>query len=320
MNFKLLVVLLVFFLFISFSVSAQYLEVALVSDVGGFGDKSYNDQLRKSLIKVSENSNLKLEFRESNLMTEYQSNINYFAENDFDLIWGVGFTMEQAIKEAAQMYPETNFVLFDGVVEEKNVMSMIFNKEEEAFLAGIVAALTSNSSKVAFVGGQDTRTMRLYQLGFKAGADTVNSGVEVISRYVGSFNDFSAAKEISSELINENVDLIFYAAGAASRGIIDTAIEEDIKLITLDSADISLAPNNIITAVLKNTDYLVKQLIENFGNDNYNSEIREYGLDDNAFILEQNQLSDMLDEEKIKRIEEYKQQFLAGEIELPSVP
>lgn len=318
MNFKLLTILMLFFLLIPFAASAQYLEVALVSDIGGFQDRSYNQQLRNSLDKASDNFNLETAYRESELMTEYQDNINHFAENNFDLIWGVGFTMEQAIKEAAQMYPETNFVIFDGIVEEENVMSLTFNKEEEAFLAGVVAALSSANSKVSFIGGQNTEEIRRYQLGFETGVKAVSSEVEVISRYVGSFNDFSTAKEISSELVENNIELIFYAAGASSRGIIETALEEDIKLISLDAADINLAPNNIITAVIKNTDYLVEELVENYNSDNYISELKEYGLADNAFILEQDQLSDMLSREQRTKIEEYKQQFLAGEIEINS--
>ena len=249
-------------------------------------------------------------------MTDYQDNINDFAENDFDLIWGIGFTMEEAVKEAAQMYPEVNFVIFDGIVEEENVMSLIFKNEEEAFLAGVIAALKTKSSKIAFIGGRDNEEIMKYQIGFNTGVKAVNSEVEVINRYLGSFNDFSAAKKISSELVSQNVDLIFYAAGAASRGIIETALENDINLISLDAADIDLAPNNILTVVQKNTDYLVKQIIEGYYNDNYVNEIKEYGLADKAFILEENQTEDMLNKEILKKVEEYKQQFLAGEIEI----
>jgi basic membrane protein A len=316
MKYKLITILLLI-LIISSPASAQYLEVALVSDIGGFGDNSYNQLLRESLNKANQNLNLELAFRESELMTDYQDNINYFAENNFDLIWGIGFTMEEAVKEAAQMYSETNFVIFDGIVEEENVMSITFKKEEAAFLAGVTAALRTESSRVAFIGGRENNELKKYQRGFSTGVKSVSQEVEVIDRYLGSFNDFSAAKEISSELVGENVDLIFYAAGAASRGIIDTAVEENIKLISLDTADINLAPNNILTVIQKNTDYLVTEIIEGYYSDNYVNEIKEYGLADNAFVLEKNQTADMLSQETLKRIEEYKQQFLAGEIEIP---
>ena len=320
MKLKLITFFLLLFLIFSFSASAQYLEVALVSDVGGFGDNSYNQQLRNSLMKADNNLNLSLEFKESELMTEYPENINYFAENKVDLIWGVGYTMEQAVKEAAQMYPEINFVLFDGVVEEENVMSLTFSKKEAAFLAGVIAALETESSKVAFIGGKKNQSIRNYQSGFEAGVKAVNSEVDIFNGYVGSFNDFSAAKSISEELIDKKVDLIFYAAGAASRGIIDTAIEKDIKLITLDSADIELAPENILTAVLKNTDHLVQNVIESYYNDNHVNEIKKYGLSDNAFIIESEQAENMISRENLNKIEEYKQQYLTGEIEIPSLP
>lgn len=313
---KLIIILLLLFLISSFSASAQYLEVALISDIGGFNDNSYNDFLREALNKARQDFNLELDFKESELMTDYQDNINDFAENNFDLIWGTGYTMEEAIKEAAQMYPDVNFVIFDGAVEEENVMSLTFRREEAAFLAGVVAALKSENSKVAFIGGRESKEIIRYQAGFTTGVKSVNSEIEVITNYLGSFNDFSAAKAISGELVNRNVDLIFYAAGAASRGIIDTAIEENIKLISLDAADIDLAPNNILTVIQKNTDLIVKQIIESYYNDSYTNQIKEYGLVDNAFILETPQSGDFLDEEILNKVEEYKQQFLAGEIEI----
>lgn len=318
MRFKITVILL-FILFFSFAASAQYLEVALISDIGGFEDNNYNQQLRDSLTKADENLNLSLEFRESKLMSEYLENINYYAENNVDLIWGVGFTMEQAIKEAAQMYTDINFVIFDGIVEEENVMSLSFKKDEKAFLAGVIAALESNNSAVAFIGGKENREIKEYQQGFETGVKAVNSEIEVYNEFVGSFNDFSKAKEITNKLIGENVDIIFYAAGAASRGIIDTAIEENIKLISLDAADIELAPENVLTAVLKNTDYLVEQTVESFLEDNYVNEIKEYGLADDAFVIDQSQAEDMMAEENIDKIEEYKQQYLSGEIEMQSL-
>ena len=316
MGYKFLTTLLLLILVFSCSASAQYLEVGLVSDIGGFGDNSYNEQLRKALNNADKDLNLELAFKESQLMTDYQGNLNYFAENSFDLIWGTGFTMEEAVKEAAQMYSDVNFVIFDGVVEEENVMSLTFIKEEAAFLAGVIAALKSESSKVAFIGGRENKDIMRYQAGFNTGVRAVNSEVEVSSSYLGSFNDFSAAKEISSELVSQNVDLIFYAAGAASRGIIDTALEEDIKLISLDASDIDLAPNNVLTVIQKNTDYLVGQVIESYYSDDYVNEIKKYGLADNAFVLEKNQTEDMLSQEILKKVEEYKQQFLAGEIEI----
>ena len=318
MKFKLILFLLLFSLLVSFSVSAQYLEVALVSDIGGFGDNSYNDQLRSAINEMDKKINLSVDYRESKLMTEYLENINYFAENKFDLIWGVGFTMEQAIEEAAQMYPERNFVIFDGVVEEENVMSLTFKKEEAGFLAGVIAALESQSSAVAFIGAKENKIMQKYQIGFNTGVKAVNSDIKIMNKYVGSFNDFSMAKKITTELIKESVDIIFYAAGSASHGIIEKAIEEDIKLISLDKADIKLAPNNILTSILKNTEHIVEDVIKAYYNDNYVNEIKEYGIADNAFILEEKQSEKFIGSDKLVKIEEYKQQFLEGEIEIRS--
>jgi basic membrane protein A len=320
MKFKIIIILIFIFLFFSFSASAQYLEVALVSDIGGFGDYSYNDQLRASINAVEQNLNILFEFRESTLMTEYLENINYFAENKFDLIWGVGFTMERAIKETAQMYPERNFVIFDGIVKEENVTSITFKKEEAAFLAGIIAALESQNSKIAFIGAKENDELKQYQVGFNTGAKKANSEVKIYNRYLGSFNNFSKAKNITEELAAENIDIIFYTAGAASSGIIEAAIEQNINLISLNRTDINLAPNNVLTVILKNTDQIAKRIIEAHYNDNYINEIKEYGISDNAFVLAQKQAEKLISSDTLTKIEEYKQQFLAGEIEISPNP
>lgn len=319
MRYKIMIILLFFLLFPILSpnsIFAEDLELALVSDIGGFSDVSYNEQLKKSLTEAASEFDFSLEFIESNLMTEYLENINYFAEKDFDLIWGVGFTMERAIKETAQMYPKTNFILFDGNVEEKNVMSIIFKKEEAAFLAGVTAALASESSVVAFLGGKNIEAIRRYQLGFQAGVQAVNSDIKVLTEYSGSFNDFSRAKKSAADLEAEGADIIFYVAGAAARGVIDVALAKDIRLISLDAADLELAPKNILAVVIKNTDFLVKKIISGYIENNDINGIKEYGIEDKAFILKINQNEKIMNEKKLNKIEEYKQQYLAEEIDI----
>ncbi len=318
-KFTLFTLLLLVFI-MSIPLSAQYMEVALVSDIGGFGDNSYNDQIKKSFLKIESELNLEFEVKESKLMTEYAANINQFAERNFDLIWGIGFTMEQAIKESAQMYPELNFVIFDGTVEEENVLSINFIKEEAAFLAGVIAALESENDVVAFIGGKENSEMQHYQAGFMTGVKAVNAEVEVLNRYIGSFNDFSTAQAVTEEVYNNRADIIFYSAGASSRGIIYKAIEKNINLISLDPTDTELAPENILTTILKNTDYLVRSTVENYYNDNYVNEIKEYGIADNAFVLDKKQAEDMMSEEVINKVEEYKQQVISSEIVFPAVP
>lgn len=317
MKFKVILITIILLISTFLPAAAEELKVGFVSDIGGIGDKSYNDQLLESFKKLENDFNFKFESKESELMTEYLDNINYFAENNFDLIWGVAFTMEQAIKEAAQLYPEINFVIFDAVVEEENVLSIEFKEEEAGFLAGLTAALENESSKVAFVGGRENSEILKYQNGFKVGVETVNSKIEVINKYIGSFNNYSKAKKTVSELVEEDVDLIFYAAGAAGRGIIEVAVENDIKLISLDLIDKILAPQNMITIILKNTDEIVAKTLENFYNDNYVNEIKKYGIAENAFKIDLDQAEKMMSSSSINKIEEYKKQLLIGEIEIP---
>lgn len=313
MKYKLILTLLILVLF-SAVVSAQTLDVSLVSDLGGFGDYNYNQQLKESLNKAAQEFDLNFEFTESKLMAQYLENISSYAEKRFDLIWGVGFTMEQAIREAAQMYTDVNFVIFDGKVKEKNVKSIIFKKQEAGFLAGVVAGLETNSSAVAFIGGKKNNEIQQYQLGFERGVKAVDAEITIYSEYLASFNDFSKAKKITDNLASEKVDIIFYAAGASAKGIIESALEEDLSLISLAASDIKLAPNNMLTVILKNTDYLVEKIIKDYKTGNYKNEIKEYGLAEKALIIDQSQAKDMMTSQNINKVEEYKQRYLSNEI------
>lgn len=315
MRTKLIIFLSIVLLLIPFSVFAQNLNIALVSDIGGFGDHSYNDQLRESLINL-EKENIVVNFKESNQMTEYVDNINYYAENDFDLIFGVGFTMEQAIKENAQMYPDKNFIIFDGIVEEENVLSIVFKKEEVGFLAGVTAALATENERVAFIGGKNNSEIKKYQQGFNSAVKAVNSEVKIFNQYIGSFNDYSKAKEVTKQFAEEKIDIIFYVVGPGSKGIINSALENNIKLITLNHADLKLAPKQVITVIDKNTNIIADQIISNYLNNKYTNGIKSYGLESNAIILAKDQLKKILGEEILNKIENYKRQYLEDEIKI----
>lgn len=315
MQTKAAVFIIITVLLFTFSASAEDFKIAFVTDIGGIEDNSYNAQLLESLNKAAENSGFEFEFKESELMTEYLNNLNYFAEKNFDLIWGVGFTMEQAVKEAAQLYPDTQFVIFDALVEEENVYSINFKKEEAAFLAGVVAALESRSSKIAFIGGRKNSEILKYEKGFQTGAKKAAEKSEVLSQYIGSFNDYSEAKKISSQLIKKGVDLIFYAAGPAGRGIIAAAVENDISLISLDHSAELLAPQNVMAVISKNTDQITQEVIKAFKNNSLAPK-KEYGIAENAFLTASKQAKETISPETLKKIKEYKKQLLQGEIEI----
>lgn len=306
-----LIIIIISLILFSNLVFAQNLEVALISDIGGFSDFNYNQQLKNSLTKAANDFELVVEFEESNLMSQYLEEINSYAQNKFDLIWGVGFTMEQAIRESAQMYPNRNFILFDGRVKEENVKSLIFNRKEAGFLAGLTAGLETNTKTVAFIGGKKNKEITEYQLGFEKGVKTVDTEIKIYNEYLASFNDFSRAKKVTEKLAAQKTDIVFYAAGASSKGIIEAALQKNLKLISLAAADIKLAPNNMLTVILKNTDYLVNKIITDYKNGDYKNGIKEYGLAEKALIIDQDQAKDMMTAKNINKIEEYKQRYLS---------
>lgn len=314
----LLVILIIFLAVPSSAQEVENIEIAMVTDIGGLNDGSYNDQVWEGLEQAEENLDIDINVLESNLMTDYLPNLNQLAEENANLIWAVGFSMKQAVKEAAQMYPETSFAIIDAELELDNVLSVNFAIEEASYLAGAAAALKSESAKIAFIGGRENNILNSYEAGFRAGAHQADQDIEIISRYIGSFNNPTAAEDAALELYQAGVDVIFHAAGAGSKKIIDAAMENNFYVIGVDRQFNDLAPENILTTVVKNIETIAARESENFYYGDFEAGIKVYGLNEDGVGLDINQLQKLSSPEILNEIERYRQLIIDGEIEVPS--
>ena len=312
------VILIIFLVVPSSAQDVENIEIAMVTDIGGLNDESYNDQLWEGLEQAEENLTIDIKVMESNLMTDYLPNLNQLAEENANLIWAVGFSMKQAVKEAAQMYPETSFAIIDAELELENVLSVNFAVEEAAYLAGAAAALKSESSKIAFIGGRENNILKSYEAGFRAGAIQADQDIEIISRYVGSFDKPTAAEDTALNLYRDGADVIFHAAGAGSKKIIDAALENGFYVIGVDRQFNDLAPDNILTTVVKNISTITARESENFYYGDFETGIRSYGLKEDGGGLDNKQLQKLTSQDIFAEIERLRQLIIDGEIDVPN--
>lgn len=241
------------------------IKVAMVTDTGGVNDESFNQSTWAGLQKAEKEfgkDKVKVRYLESNRDADYVPNIESLYEEGNDIIIGVGFKLQSAIKEASKNYPEQQFALIDSVVEAENVTSLLFEDNVSAYLTGLIAGRMTETNKVGFIGGIESEVLDRFDYGFQAGVKDSNPEAETLRQYTNSFTDSAKGKDIAANMHNKNADIILTAAGACGIGAIEAAKENNKKAIGVDQDQNALAPENVITSAMKNIDAAVFNLIK----------------------------------------------------------
>jgi len=247
------------------------LKAAMVTDVGGLGDKSFNDLSYEGLKRAEEELGVEIEVLESKEITDYESNIDQLASAGFSPIFAVGFLMTDTVVKMAPEYPDTLFggvdEFFDPTIE--NVTGLNFKEQEGSYLAGVVAGLATKDAfdaklngdnVIGFVGGMDVPLIKKFEAGFIAGAKSVNPDVKVISLYAGNFTDIAKGKELGLSLIEQKADVIYAAAGAVGLGTIQACQERGALFIGVDADQFLTVPGSgdvMLTSMMKRVDNAV---------------------------------------------------------------
>ena len=240
-------------------VEAVDFKAAMVTDVGGINDESFNQSSWDGLEKLHEELGIDVSFIESQKDADYAPNLEKKTDEDVDIIWAIGFLLKDAIREAAEANPDQLYALVDDAFEEDelpNVISVVFNAEESSFLVGIAAAMQTETDHVGFIVGMESPTMDRFRYGYEAG---VKSGAKVLGKeirldyaVVEAFNDSAKGKAMAQKMYTDGADVIFHAAGASGNGVIEAAKDMDKWVIGVDLDQNHLAPDNVITSGLKN--------------------------------------------------------------------
>ena len=253
---------------------AKQLKVGLVTDIGGLNDKSFNFLAWQGLKQAQEELDVDGRVLESKSDADYIPNLSALAEQDYDLVVGVGFLITEAIGRVAEEYPETNFAIVDVPIEAvpgtpKNVRGLIFKEQEGGYLAGYLAGLVQTSELerlqpelvVSSVGGQKIPPVDRYIAGYQAGAKAANAKVKTLNAYSQDFVDQAKCKEIALEQIAQGSDVIIQVAGGCGLGALDAAAEKGVWGVGAD-ADQSFLGDHILASALKRVDVSVFSTIE----------------------------------------------------------
>lgn len=307
-------------------------SVAMVTDVGGVDDKSFNQSAWKGVQEFGKDQNMEkgdggYDYLQSTDPADYTTNLNNLARRDFNLIFGVGFLMEDAIADIAAQQKDTNFAIIDGEVDAPNVASVLFKEQEGGFLAGVAAALMTKSDKIGFIGGMDIPVIERFEAGFIAGVNAVKPDIKVDSKYTGAFDKAELGKAEASRMYSSGVDIIFHAAGGTGNGVFSEAKERKqadkdayVWVIGVDSDQYDegkVGDDNItLTSMLKRVDVAVKDISQQAMEGNFpGGETKVYGLHDNGVSLADSRGA--IPQDVLDQIDEYAQKIADGEIEVP---
>jgi basic membrane protein A and related proteins len=263
------------------------ISATMVTDTNGLGDQNFNDLADKGGKQAASEFGVDWKVIESADSSQYVPNMTAAAEQS-DLSVGVGYLLEPALTSVAEQNPDKKFLLIDSVSDAPNVRSITFKEQEGAYLAGVVAGLTTKTNKLGFVGGQKIPPVIRYQVGFQAGVKSVNPDAEVIISYVNSFDDIQLGKELTLAQFNQGADIVFPAAGRSGIGSYE-AVKEKGPGYWVIGADVDqdhLAPGLQLVVAQKGVDTAVYNTIKEVVDDQFQAGAENLGIKEGFVSLQ----------------------------------
>ena len=246
---------------LAISAGAAFAEPALIFDLGGKFDKSFNESAFNGATRWAEETGGT--FAEVELQSDAQREqaLRRFAESGANPIVMAGFSFATPLGDIAGDYPDTKFVIIDAVVDAPNVKSVVFNEEQGSYLVGMLAAMASKTGTISFVGGMDIPLIRKFACGYAEGAKAVNPDINVIANMTGTtpaaWNDPVKGTELTLAQKSQGSDVVFQAAGGTGVGVLQAAADNEMLGIGVDANQNYMHPGQVLTSMLKRVDNAV---------------------------------------------------------------
>jgi len=264
------------------SAGAAGVKPAVVYDLGGKFDKSFNEGVYDGAVKFRTDTGI--EFREFEVQTDSQrvQALRNFARRGQDPILSVGFQYASALEKVAPEFPETRFAIIDAVVDQPNVQSIVFREHEGSFVVGILAAMAAPGGKVGFVGGMDVPLIRRFACGYVLGARHARPDIQVFQNMTGTtgaaWNDPVKGGELAKSQFDRGAEVVYHAAGSTGLGVLQAAADAGKLGIGVDSNQNHLHPGHVLTSMLKRVDVAAYDVFDSARRDAWQSGVRVLGL------------------------------------------
>jgi basic membrane protein A len=263
------------------------LRVGLVFDVGGRGDKSFNDAAYAGLERAQRELGIEFSALESGEGADREAGLRQLAAGGAQLVFGVGFLFTDDIRRLALEFPDVRFACVDYTVQEgevlpPNLVALKFREEEGSFLVGALAALLSRTGTIGFVGGMEIPLIKKFEAGYRAGAEAAAPGTKVLVKYAGTtghaFKDPTKGKELALTTYQQGADVIFHASGSTGLGVFEAARQMGRLAIGVDSDQWDEAPGVVVTSMVKRVDNAVFDTIREVSEGDWSGGVQDFGL------------------------------------------
>ena len=317
------------------AMAGEGVMVGMAYDIGGRGDKSFNDSAAAGLDKAVADFGIEANELEPAAGGENrEENLRVLAESGHELVIAIGFAFADSVAATAADFPDTQFAIIDSVVDAPNVASLVFAEHEGSALVGAAAALKTQTNTIGFVGGvAGLGLIEKFQAGYEAGAKEVNPDVTVLVQYLTEFPNFDGfvnpalGKEAALAMYEEGADVVYHAAGGSGAGVFEAAKDTSeasgtkVWAIGVDSDQYLTAAEEvqeyILTSMLKRVDVAVYSTINNFVTDSQQSGVVlfDLGVDGVAYSTSGGFVDDITDQ-----LDALRERIVTGDFVVPEAP
>ena len=311
------------FLLVTAAIPAMAAEIkpAVLYDLGGKFDKSFNENVHDGAEAFQKRTGIQVREFEPQADSQREQALRDFARRGADPIIAVGFAQESAVTTVAKEFPKVRFVLIDSVVDLPNVESVVFREEQASYLAGVLAALKTQTGKLGFVGGMDVPLIRKFACGYAQGATATKPGTEILQNMTGStgaaWNDPVRGGELARSQVERGADIVFQAAGATGLGVLQAAADAGKLGIGVDSDQDALHPGHMLTSVVKRVDVATERALTAARDGTWKPGTQTLGLADNGVALAfDSENAPLVDQAMREKVEQAKQGIIAGKIQV----
>ena len=307
-------------------------KVGLAYDIGGRGDKSFNDAAYAGLEKAKSQLGVTyrdLEAKDGETDTDKVQRLELLAKAGYDPVIGIGFAYSKAMGEVAKKYPKVHFgIVDDATNKEPNLTNLVFTEEQSSYLVGAAAALKSKTDTIGFVGGVNTPLIQKFQAGFEAGAKKINPKIKVKVGYISQppdnsgFKDPAKGKTMAQGWIDAGADVVYGAAGLSNNGVIAACAQNKKWAIGVDSDQYQSAPADqkqyVMTSALKRVDTAVFDFVKEVQDGKVKGGTQTFDLKGNGVGYATTNPTAIKDLQP--KIDALKKQIIDGKITVPTKP
>ncbi len=307
--------------FSAVSAYAADVKPAVIYDLGGKNDKSFNESAFNGAERFKKETGIEYKEFEIQNATQREQSARRFARDGHSPIVVVGFAWAAALEKVATEFPDTKFAIVDMVVDKPNVRSVLFTEHEGSYLVGVMAAKASKTGKVGFVGGMDIPLIRKFACGYVQGVKSVNPDAEVFQNMTGTtgaaWNDPVKGGELARSQIDRGADVVYHAAGGTGLGVLQAAADAGKLGIGVDSNQNGIHPGKVLTSMMKRVDNAVYNAFKDAKDDKWSAgfNVLDLKADGVGYSLDENN-KDLVDADMKTAVEAASDGIKSGSIKV----